>query len=732
MRVKLVARMLLLALVASGVAAAQGPVPTAPAPQTSAKPPSAAPKPATPPTPAAPKPAAPAPKTAAAAPARGNPKTPPKPGAHTDPKKPVITATTTDEARIGADTPELSELARAERELFPPSLREMGSPWPTDLPGTPDDPLHPRVHASGLPAPPPPASIPVAEGGKDVSWLAKLEMPDLPVRWDARVVRYIEFFKDDPRGRAIFTVWMKRSGRYREAIKKTLRKKGLPEDLLYLAMAESGFEASARSPVGAQGVWQFMPETGRLFGLTQDRWADQRLNVPLATEAAADYLADLYRRFGTWELAMASYNMGYGGLLAALRRYNTNDYWALSKAEGSLPWETTLYVPKILALAVMGKNAAALGWKDIALEPSLDAQEVTVPPGTSLAIVAQAAGVTLKEITERNPELRAQRTPPGDPYAVKVPPAKAALCAQNLPKVAKAEPQTEKYTVRFGESLEQIAQARGTTTQKLVELNALGPQETVRGGTVLLVPPAKNAKTLPAPPQPQPGAAAVAGQPTTAPLAGTSEAAKPTVVVPQDVFVYPDRTRVFYKVIAGDQLADIARNFKVTVDDLRRWNEIEPAARLIEGMTLQMFLPQGVDASSAVLMHEKDVTVVHAGSDEFFSRFEDKGRKRLVVTAQKPETLEAVGRRYGVSPSLMERINRRPRSDVLKEGEAAVVYLPQTAPAARPQPQIAGQPKMPQPVPQASLDRNEPIPEPLPPLSDLAAPAPELLPPLPN
>jgi membrane-bound lytic murein transglycosylase D len=694
-----------------------------------------------PPAAAAPKPAAAPARPPAAVPK--NPKAPARPGAHADPRKPLITATTTDDARIGADTPELSELARAERELFPPSLRDLGNPWPTDLPGTPDDPLHPRVRASGLPSPPPPPSTPVAEGGKDVSWIAKLEMPDLPIRWDARVVRYIEFFKDDPRGRAIFTVWMKRSGRYRDAIRKTLRKKGLPEDLLYLAMAESGFESTARSPAGAQGVWQFMPETGRLFGLTQDRWADQRLNVPQATEAAADYLADLYRRFGTWELAMASYNMGSGGVTGALRRYNTNDYWALSKAEGSLPWETTLYVPKILALAVLGRNAAALGFRDLALEGSLEGQDVTVPPATSLASVAQAAGVTLKEITERNPELRAQRTPPGEPYSVKVPPAKAALCAQNLPKVAKAEPQTEKYTVRFGESLEQIAAARGTTTQKLVELNALGPQEVVRGGTVLLVPPARNAKTIAGQAVPPPAV------PTSAlPAAGSVAAAdapkdRPTVVVPQDVFVYPDRTRVFYRVIAGDQLADIARTFKVSVDDLRRWNEIEPAARLIEGMTLQMFLPQGADVSQAVLMRERDVTILHAGSDEFFARFEDKGRKRLVVSAKPSETLEALGRRYGVSASLMERINRRPRSDVLKENENVVVYLPGAAPAARMATSGAGaggaggaQAKTSQavaaPAPQASLDRNEPIAEPMTPLSEVVAPAPELLPPLPN
>src|SRR6185369_12902258 len=132
-----------------------------------------------------------------------------------------------------------------------------------------------------------------------------------------------------------FANWLRRSGRYRESIRKIFRRKGLPEDLVWLAMVESGFDATAKSPVGALGLWQFMPDTGKIYGLSQDRWADQRLSAPVATEAAADFLADLYRRFGSWDLAMAGYNMGYGSMVSIVRRFNTNDYWTLARLEGS-------------------------------------------------------------------------------------------------------------------------------------------------------------------------------------------------------------------------------------------------------------------------------------------------------------------------------------------------------------------------------------------------------------
>ena len=619
-------------------------------------------------------------------------------------RRQVAGGPTFDDAALGADTPELRALAAAERELFPPSQRDLSSPWPQELPfpvaATEDKP---RVHASGLPPAPLPSTPPTtSEAGKDLSWLAKLDMPDLPVRWDARVVRYLEFFKDDPRGRATFTIWHKRSGRYSATIRKALRKKSLPEDLAALAMIESGFDPSARSPVGALGLWQFMPETGKIYGLFQDRWADQRMSIAIATEAAADHLADLNRRFGSWELAMAAYNMGYGGVLQAVRRYNTNDYWALSKLEGSIPWETTLYVPKILAAAVVMKNLAAFGFQDIVVEPSLEGEEVLVAPGTALAAVAQACGADKKELELLNPELRASRTPPSqEDWPVKVPVGKASGCSSNLARVRKTDPSVERYVVRFGESLEQIAQARKVSISKIVELNGIAQGEVVRGGTVLLVPKGDGASAPPVDPK--------------------KAAEKPVVIVPQDVFVYPDRRRVFYRVQVGDTIKDICAAFKIAPDELRRWNDIDPTARLVENMTLQLFVPQSADLSSTVVLGEGDVRTIVAGTEEFFLHWDEKGRRRTVVTAKAGETIEVIGKRHGVSAASMERINRRGRSEVLAEGERVVVWSAgKSAPANA---------HSTEPGESATLAKTAPAPEPTPALGE--PPAPDQLPLLP-
>ncbi|MEA2751064.1 MAG: rane-bound lytic murein transglycosylase [Myxococcales bacterium] len=639
----------------------------------------------------------------------------------TNVRRQVAGGPTLDDTSVGADTPELRALHAAERELFPPASPSLGSQWPQELPfpvATSED--RPRVHASGL-SPVPPASAPPANDGvRDMTWLSKLDMPDLPIRWDARVVKYLEFFKDDPRGRSTLTTWLRRSGRYRESIRKVFRKKGLPEDLTWLAMIESGFEPIARSPVGAMGLWQFMPDTGKIYGLSQDRWVDQRMSFPASTEAAADFLADLYRRFGSWDLAMAGYNMGYGGVLSAVRRYNTNDYWALAKLEGSFPWETTLYVPKILAAAIVARNLAAFGYQDVTVEPPLEGEDVPVGPGIALSTVASACGVTTKEVEQLNPELRASRTPPSgtagqtsgaqDDWAVKVPTGKAGGCTQNLAKAKREQPVMERYVVRFGETLEQIAQARKVSVSKLVELNAITPGEVVRGGTILLVP-----KTTPTS-----DAAAAVTTVSDRQVDPRKAGDKPVVVVPQDVFVYPDRKRVFYRVQVGDTVRDVCATFKVTPDELRRWNDIDPSARLVEGMTMQVFAPSDADLARAVVLGESDVRTVVAGTDDFFHHWDEKGRRRLVVTAKSGDTLESIGKQHGVTTNLMERINRRGRSEPLAVGDRVVVWVPGPAQATSPNAQA-----------QAALTKpgTSPSPEPTTPLG--AAPSPEMLPPLP-
>ena len=154
------------------------------------------------------------------------------------------------------------------------------------------------------------------------------------------------------------------------------------------------------------------------------------------------------------------------------------------------------------------------------------------------------------------------------------------------------------------------------------------------------------------------------------------------VVVPSEVFVYPDRKRVFYRVLTGDTLRDIGVALGVTVDDIRMWNGIDPAARLQEGMTLQIFVPIDADLSKASVLSENGVRVITAGTDEFFAYWDDKGRKRVTLSAKAGETLEAIGKRYGVTGPQMERINRRGAKETLKEGDTVVVYTTQNVPAA--------------------------------------------------
>jgi membrane-bound lytic murein transglycosylase D len=552
-------------------------------------------------------------------------------------------------------------------------------------------------------------------------------MPDLPVRWDARVVRYLEFFKDDPRGKQILAIWTRRSGRYRDQVRRVLRKKGLPEDLLWLAMIESSFDPTARSVTGAMGLWQFMPETARAYGLPVDRWADQRLNAEAATEAASDFLADLHRRFGSWELAIAAYNMGYWGVAGSIRKYNTNDFWVLSRLEGAVPWETTLYVPKILAASIAMRNPQVFGVADLAVDTPLEGEIALVPPGTTLATVAQAAGCAAKDLELLNPELRASRTPPapaptpgGAPaasatasptndYPVKVPAGRAATAAQNLAKLRKGEPPLERYVVRFGESLEQIAAARGVSLGKLVELNAIAPGEPVRGGTVLLVPPSPAVRA----PQPASAPASAAVAEVKVGAAGVNADKASIAVVPADIFVYPDRRRVFYRVLVGDTVREIADTFHVTIDELRQWNDLDPSARLQEGMTLQIFVPADADLSGTIVLGENDVRVLPVGTDEFFSYWESlKGRKRITVTAKAGETLAALGARYGMTPGMMERINHRNRGERLAAGDTVVVYVPEA--------RVGGA------TATAAIDPTAPQPSgPLP-----EAPMPDMLPPL--
>lgn len=270
--------------------------------------------------------------------------------------------------------------------------------------------------------------------------ISRLQMPDLKLAVTKRTIKYVRFFARTERGRSMFESWLKRGGRYMEMIQDELRTRRLPEDLTWVAMIESGFDARAKSPAGAVGLWQFMPSTGGVYGLRQNKHLDERRNPRLATRAAAHHLRDLYMRFEDWALALAAYNMGYEQLLDAIDRYNTTDFNELAR-QHAIPDETASYVPKIAAAAIIANNLDHFGFADLKLMKPVESAEIAVPPGVSFKVIAKGAGVPLATIKNLNPDMLGDRTPPGKgDWLVMIPPETVAKAQVTLPVLLRSEP----------------------------------------------------------------------------------------------------------------------------------------------------------------------------------------------------------------------------------------------------------------------------------------------------
>jgi len=562
---------------------------------------------------------------------------------------------TDEDLRAGKDDPELRSLKAAERVLFPRPLTGVEPGWSWDLPEAVGK-IGPEVITQGAPSlRPSGAHREAVDGAPDAVWLKSLAMPSLPIVLDEFVIKYLRFYRDSPSGKAIARVWTKKSGRYAAAMRSELARAGVPTELVWLSMIESGHNPTVVSPAGAAGLWQFMPDAGRTYGLTVDRWVDERLDPERSTQAASRYLSDLYRRFGSWELAIASYNMGYAGLARSIRKFNSNDFWELVRYEAGVPWETTLYVPKIFALAIVMNNKKAFGLDSIETDPPENFDVVQVGPSVALADVARAAGISEAELTALNPALLAGRTPPALPGSSKpsirvhVPVGKGPPCTAALARIAGDEEALQTYLTKFGETVESIANAHGVSEARLRAINHVEPKEQLAAGTVLLVP--RTARAAATPPNDE------------------------VVVVPPREFAYAERSRLFYRVLSGDTLSRIANVFAVSVADIGLWNALDENARLQSGMALQLFVDKR-KAFSARTINPSETHVLVAGSPEFYDYFEGQnGRKRVVVSARENDTLATLGKRYGMTVGSMERINRRSRTDKLRAGDSIVVYV---------------------------------------------------------
>jgi hypothetical protein len=284
----------------------------------------------------------------------------------------------------------------------------------------------------------------------DGATLGTLTLPDIHVPITRRALRYLRFFTKTDAGRTAFLTRYRRAGLYRESIAYALREAGLPEDLLWLAAVESGFDPRAVSPAGAAGLWQFMPETGQLYGLEQSVWVDERRSIARATSAAVTHLRDLHERFGRWDLALAAYNAGYDRVAAAVEKVaqsrgpeRLSDKpigFADLAAARALPEETINYVPQIVAFALVAANRSRFGLDMPELVAPLELGEIAVPAGTRLRTIARSAGISVNVLRDYNPQLLRDRVPPlGGDYLVALPESRVQRALASFPVYADQE-----------------------------------------------------------------------------------------------------------------------------------------------------------------------------------------------------------------------------------------------------------------------------------------------------
>lgn len=414
---------------------------------------------------------------------------------------------------------------------------------------------------------------------------------DIPVEMQPLVMQYIHYFQGP--GRKWFRRWVSRSSRYIPLMQPILEERGLPLDLVYLAMIESGFSTTAYSWAHAAGPWQFISGTGRQYGLKQDFWVDERRDPIKSTHAAAQYLRQLYSELGHWYLAWAGYNTGGGRVRRMVSAYSTRDFWQLSTMKGFAK-ETKHYVPKLIACALVAKHPDAFGFKPDEFNPEgpFTFDEFKLTGAVDLEVLARAAETDVETLRVLNPELKRWCTPPATaaaPYLLRVPKGSLARFADNLSKIAPSERLNFRvHRVKKGDTLSSIALAYKSAPEAIMRMNGIRSSRALKVNVELVVP-VPSARSLKA------GLAdsALERQVARARRAGITqirpEEEIPAGLVPERKFAtngtvkteqVGGKTRVIYGVAPGDSLWSISMRFDCSVASLREWNRhLSPGIR---------------------------------------------------------------------------------------------------------------------------------------------------------
>lgn len=364
---------------------------------------------------------------------------------------------------------------------------------------------------------------------------------DIPIIINEKVEYFINYFQTTRR--EIFTKWLSRSRAYIPMMKKIFKEKGLPEDLVYMALIESGFSPHAYSRARACGPWQFIKSTGRRYGLKVNDWIDERRDPEKSTIAAAEYLKDLYDMFGHWYLAAAAYNAGERKILRAMQKSGNDDFWEIAETR-YLKRETKDYVPKMIAGALIAKYPEKYGFNEVEYLDPVEYAKITVNGAFDLKVISKECDIPYETLRFLNPELRTNFTPPYGYYDLKVPVDRYDICATAIANI----PSHERYkfsihTVKKGETLSKIARKYNSSVNLIKEVNRLNSVKQLRIGMRLIIPELYSSRR---------------GESGTEKTRDNSSSIK-----------------IRYVVKSGDTLYGIARKYRVSVQDIKLWNNLD-------------------------------------------------------------------------------------------------------------------------------------------------------------
>jgi membrane-bound lytic murein transglycosylase D len=460
----------------------------------------------------------------------------------------------------------------------------------------------------------------------------------IPLVLNKKVENAIQYFQG--RGRRVFTKWLQRTGWYKELIIPILKEEGVPEELFYLAMIESGFNPNAKSYARAVGIWQFIAGTGKAYGLTNSWWYDERRDPEKSTRAAAKHLRDLYQRFDNWYLAIAGYNYSPGKIEKRIQRYKVEEFWDLPR----LPRQTRNYVPTFIAAIHIAKSPEEFGFFVEPEEPVIY-DTVTVKECVDLNVVATCVNSTFDELKRLNPALLRWCTPPDrDEWILNIPDNSRELFLTNYSRVPDDQKMTYvNHLIRRGETLSQIARKYGVNISEIKRFNKIRGTF-IREGQVLVIPYPQNkqyARVL----AKQSAVYASQYQPVRKPLGSV-----------------PGREKHIHVVNKGQTLWEIANKYGVEISQIRSWNGLGNSRTIYPNQKLNIWLPSGVVPAKTSKQNQETASSV----DVPLKQSEDN--RVIIYTVKQGDTLWDIASRYQVSIRDIKIWNKR-QSNLIRPGD---------------------------------------------------------------